>query len=213
MNRLKANIISLNVGKPRTLNGLNQTIVTAIEKKSIDQQIFLAKEQLDGDEQADKVHHGGPDKAVCVYSFNHYPYWEEKLSKKLSPGAFGENLTVKGLLEDEVHIGDLFRWGEAQVQISQPRKPCHKLAKRFEIPTLVKQVSDSGYTGFYFRVIKEGMVSADTPLQFIKRFSDVSLAEVNETFYHKHSDEASVSRIASIPELADSWSEMMENQL
>ncbi len=95
---------------------------------------------LDGDEQADLVHHGGRDKAVCVYCVEHYPYWESLTGTTLSFGAFGENVTVGGLTELEAYIGDTFQWGDAIVQISQPRQPCFKLAAKHGWPELPKQV-------------------------------------------------------------------------
>ncbi|SER84409.1 MOSC domain-containing protein [Salipaludibacillus aurantiacus] len=209
MKRLKANIISLNVGTPKTLNGLGKSVETAIVKEPVDSEIFLSKEQLEGDQQADQKNHGGPDKAICVYPFDHYPFWEEELGKKLLPGAFGENLTVKGLIEEAVCIGDLFQWGEAQVQVSQPRKPCHKLAKRLESEELPKRVAETGKTGFYFRVMKEGMVSESTPLQLIKRYSEISVARVNNVYYEHQYDESLIQEVISVPELAASWKDMM----
>ncbi|MCE7791650.1 MOSC domain-containing protein [Salipaludibacillus sp. CUR1] len=210
MKRLKANIISLNVGTPKTLNGLGKSVETAIVKEPVDSEIFLSKEQLEGDQQADQKNHGGPDKAICVYPFDHYPFWEEELGKKLLPGAFGENLTVKGLIEEAVCIGDLFQWGEAQVQVSQPRKPCHKLAKRLESEELPKRVAETGKTGFYLRVLKEGMVSESTPLQLIKRYSEISIARVNNVYYEHQYDESLIQEVIAVPELAASWKDMMK---
>lgn len=212
MKRLTANVISLNTGKPRSLTGLGKTVDTAIVKAPVNKPVFLATEQLEGDEQADKVNHGGPDKAVCVYPFDHYLYWEEELGMKIQPGAFGENVTVKGLVEEAVYIGDVFQWGEAQVQAAQPRVPCHKLARRFNIKDLPEKVIGTGYTGFYFRVVKEGTVSENDPIQFIKRHSDMSVSAVNELFYRGGSDDA-IRRLIELPELAESWRTKMANKL
>lgn len=207
---LNAEIISLNVGKPEKIDGLGKKVTTAIKKQATFENVFLSKEQIAGDEQADKQNHGGADKAICVYPFDHYAYWEAELDKKLVAGAFGENLTVKGLVEEDVHIGDVFQWGEAQVQVSQPRIPCHKLASRFEVDSMVRQVTSTGFTGFYLRVLKEGIVSAKTPFQFLKRQSEISIANVNAVFYKKQERAYTNEQIIALPELATSWKRMIE---
>ncbi|MBU9711417.1 MOSC domain-containing protein [Evansella tamaricis] len=212
MKRLKANIIAVNVGKPQLLENFGQTITSAINKETVEGDVFLSRYNLDGDEQADKKHHGGEDKAICVYPFDHYPFWEEELGIKLTPGAFGENLTVKGLVENAVCLGDVFKWGEAVVQVSQPRMPCHKVAKRFGIAELPQRIIETGFTGFYMRVLKEGMVSSTEPLQFIKRFSEIPISFVNSVFYQDQYNEKAVMEILEVEELAFSWRKMLEKQ-
>ena len=113
---------------------------------------------FDGDRQADRVNHGGLEKAVCVYPFDHYPYWSRQLGGDLRPGAFSENLTVSGAIETEVCVGDVFRIGEASVQVSQPRMPCAKLAGKNGAKMLPKLMVNVGYTGFYMRVLSEGLL-------------------------------------------------------
>ncbi|UCZ54020.1 MOSC domain-containing protein [Bacillus shivajii] len=213
MKRLKANLISVNVGKVKALTGQNETVESAIEKTSVDGSLYLSSTQLEGDEQADLKNHGGKDKAVCVYPFDHYLFWEENLNEKLSPGAFGENLTVKGLTEDAVYIGDVFQWGKAQVQVSQPRIPCHKLAKKLNHPKIPQTVTEQGLTGFYMRVLKEGTVSVSQPLQFIKRYSEVSVAYVNEIYFHDQKNEEAIKQIIAVPELALSCKTALEKRL
>ncbi|MBU9722928.1 MOSC domain-containing protein [Bacillus alkalicola] len=213
MKRLKANIISLNVGTTQELSGLGKTIKSAFNKEPVDGEVFLSEYNLEGDEQADKRNHGGKDKAVCVYPFDHYPFWEDELGKKLYPGSFGENLTVKGLVENVVHLGDVFKWGESLVQVSQPRMPCHKLGKRHEEETLQQRVIETGFTGFYLRVLKEGAVSETKPLQFVKRYSDVSIAYVNQVFYHERYDEEALNKIINVEELSESWREMLKKEV
>ncbi|MGJ9384942.1 MOSC domain-containing protein [Salipaludibacillus sp. CF4.18] len=209
MKRLTANIISINVGKKQTLEGFGESVSSAIKKEPVYDQIFLSENNLVGDEQADLVNHGGLDKAVCVYPYDHYVSWEEELSMNLLPGAFGENITIKGLVENDVNIGDIFQWGEAQVQVSQPRKPCHKLAKQLNVPSMPKRVIERGYTGFYLRVLKEGHVSRETPLQFITRSTEVSIAYINQLYYQKKADNELIKSAAAVPELATSWKEML----
>ncbi|MDG5786086.1 MOSC domain-containing protein [Evansella sp. AB-P1] len=213
MKRLNANIISVNIGKPKELKGLGSSITTSIEKQVVDHEIFLSKLSLQGDEQADKINHGGVDKAVCVYPYEHYTFWEKELGRTLPLGAFGENLTIKGFLENDVHIGDVFQWGSAVVQVSQPRIPCHKLAKRYEVENMPQLVSETGYTGFYLRVLKEGTVSVDTPLRFIKRSTDISISYINHVFYQNVYDVESLNKIIDLNELASGWRRMLQKQL
>src|ERR1700730_10209080 len=121
-------VISINIGKPVSLQIQNKVIPTSIYKSSIGlNRIQLTYMNLEGDVQADLVYHGGVDKALCVYSYDHYPYWQSRFEKEMPYGAFGENLTVADMKESDVCIGDVFQIGEAIVQVSQPRQPCYKL--------------------------------------------------------------------------------------
>jgi MOSC domain-containing protein YiiM len=117
-------VISVNIGSVQSGVYKGKEATSGIGKSKVDRAVFLTELGLTGDEQADLVHHGGPDKAICVYSFDHYPHWENVLNRSLSFGAFGENFTVQHLNEGDVHIGDIFQIGTAVVQISQPRVPC-----------------------------------------------------------------------------------------
>ncbi|MDQ0253980.1 MOSC domain-containing protein YiiM [Evansella vedderi] len=213
MKRLKANLISVNIGQPQPLVGLGKTVITSINKTSVDGEIFLSKLNLEGDEQADKKNHGGLDKAVCAYPYEHYPFWEQELGNKLPLGAFGENLTLKGLEENNVHIGDVFQWGQAVIQVSQPRIPCHKLAKRLGNEDTPQCVIDKSYTGFYFRVLKEGTVSVTTPLHFLKRCTDYSVSFVNNNFHHDRYNEKVIEELLAVEELAASWRSMLRGHL
>ena len=213
MKRLKANIISVNIGTPMKLVGLGKAVTSSLEKNPVEDEIYLTKLNLEGDKQADLDNHGGEDKALCVYPFDYYPYWEEKAGQRLRLGAFGENLTVKGLVEEAVCIGDVFQWGEAQVQVSQPRIPCYKVAMRFGMKELPNEIIKTGYTGFYMRVIKEGNVSADTPLQFVKRYSDVSVSLVNEIYYSDSYNKEAINQIINVKELAYVWRDQMKKKL
>ena len=132
MTNVKEIIIeSLNIGLPGKETFHGKEITSGICKQPVTKELFLTKMGFEGDGVADLKHHGGLDKAVCVYSIDHYPYWEEVLGIKMSYAAFGENLSVSNLHEDEVCIGDVFKLGEAIVQVSQPRQPCRTLAARY----------------------------------------------------------------------------------
>ena len=153
-------VVSLNIALPSTQTYGEEEIFTGGAKRPVER-AMLRYPGFDSDGQGDTVNHGGPDKAVCVYPLDHYAHWKEALGRDIGPGAFSENLTVSGALETEVCIGDVFRVGEAAVQVSMPRTPCGKLAAKNGERLFAKWVAQSGYTGFYMRVISEGMVAAD----------------------------------------------------
>lgn len=153
-------IISLNVGRPVTVDYRGKPLETGIYKKPVQGSVQLHTLGFEGDGQADLKHHGGPDKAVCAYPLEHYSYWEKQLGKKLEYSAFGENITTTGLLETEVCIGDIYEIGTTLLQVSQPRYPCFKLSQKHGPADLPAQVLDTKYSGFYFRVIREGEISA-----------------------------------------------------
>lgn len=157
---------------------------------------------FDGDGQADRQHHGGPDKAVCVYPFDHYPHWEKMFGHELTPGAFSENLTVSGVRETDTCVGDVFRAGGAVVQACQPRVPCDKLARKIGERMLPKWMTGIGHTGFYMRVLEEGPVEAGSPFELVERHPDgITIADANDVIYDRSSDTALVERLANLPEL------------
>lgn len=208
------NIVSLQIGKPQVINFDGQEINTGIYKAPVNQPIFLSSLHFAGDGQADLVHHGGVDKAVCVYCFEHYPYWEGELGKSLEPGAFGENITVTGLLEQDVYLGDIFQLGEALVQISQPRRPCYKLAKRHARADLPVLVQETGYTGYYFRVLKEGMVSPRDTIKLKERpVKSISVADANQIMYRDRNNREAIEQILAVESLSASWQRTFQKRL
>jgi MOSC domain-containing protein YiiM len=199
-------IESLNIGLPKKETFHGKTIHTGIGKRPVLGSQHLKKLGFDGDGVADLKNHGGQDKAVCVYGLDHYPYWEELLGTKLSPPAFGENLSFSHLKEDDVCLGDTFQLGTAVVQISQPRQPCKTLAALYGRNDLVKLVVNSGYTGFYFRVLKEGVVEAGTTMVLIeKEYHQISVAFANHIYHHERKNRAGVESILAVSTLSDSW--------
>jgi len=199
-------IVSLNIGKPIDVSFPSKAIATGIFKTPVDEPLFLSSLNFTGDGQADLVHHGGKDKAVCVYPFEHYPYWENELGRTLDPGAFGENLTIRGLVETDICIGDIFKLGDALVQISQPRQPCYKLSLRYDSPDMPLKVQDTGYTGFYFRVLEEGMVSKSSRLTKISSHPKaITVAYANQLMHHRKDDLEGMKRILEVEELSESW--------
>lgn len=207
-------LVSLQVGKPRTFAYRGQDVVTGIFKTGVAAPLFLSKLNFEGDGQADLEVHGGPDKAVNVYCSEHYPYWEKQLERKLEGGAFGENVTLEGMTEDAVRIGDIYRLGGAVVQISQPRQPCLKLAKKHDVPDLPLQVQTTGYTGYYFRVLEEGVVEPGTELKLLEPHpAGISVSFANRIKYHEKTNREALERLVGLSELAASWRNSFNKRL
>jgi MOSC domain-containing protein YiiM len=196
-------IISLNVGLPSAQLYEGRKVITAGAKQPVPR-AMLHFGNFDGDRQADQVNHGGLEKAVCVYPFDHYPYWNRLLGRALKPGTFSENLTVSGAIETEVCVGDVFRIGEAMVQVSQPRMPCAKLAGKNGSKMLPKQIANVGYTGFYMRVLWEGLVAAGDSFDLERANPEcITIADVNSIIYEKSNDVALIKRLAELPEFSE----------
>ncbi|HEQ3528744.1 MOSC domain-containing protein [Bacillus thuringiensis serovar kyushuensis] len=207
-------LLSLNIGLPKEVIYGGKVIHTGINKKQVKEPVYLSFVKFNGDGQADLVHHGGVDKAVCVYTGDHYPYWEKELNQDLVYGAFGENITVSGMREEDVCIGDMFELGEAIVQVTQPRQPCFKLAKKYNIPKLPLYFQETGYTGFYFRVLKEGWVSSVDTLKSLQ--SDpkgVSIAFANRIMHKEKQNIEGVKRILEVNALSSSWRKSFEKRI
>ena len=155
-----AHVVSVNVGGPRMVQTMGASILTSIFKSPVEGRVPIRGHNLEGDRQSDLTVHGGPYKAVYAYAVEHYDYWAEQLPGfELSPGMFGENLTTAGLDENVVKIGDRYAFGSAVLQVTQPRMPCFKLALRFGLADMVKRFWQSGRSGIYFSVVKEGDVA------------------------------------------------------
>jgi MOSC domain-containing protein YiiM len=206
-------IISVNVGmpvvkdygdKPVTTGGYKQPVAAAI----------LRFRGFEGDGQADLVNHGSPDQAALLFAAEHYPGWEERLGRKLSPGAFSENLTVEGATESAICVGDIFRIGGALVQATQPRQPCSKLARKLGEPRLVDWVIDAHQGGIYVRVLEEGRVAPDATLELVTQHPDrISIATVNDVIYDRVRDRALIQHLATMPEFSVAGRERMAKKL
>ena len=159
-------VISVNVSLPAPLLTARGEVLSGIRKRPAAGRVAVRRLGLAGDGQADLRVHGGPEKAVYCYSHDHYAWWGERLGRTdLQPGAFGENLTLEGLVESEVHVGDVYRVGTALLQVTRPRLPCFKLVARMGLPDFQETFLASGRVGFYCRVLEEGDVAAGDPVQ------------------------------------------------
>jgi MOSC domain-containing protein YiiM len=162
-------IVSVNVGLPREVSWHGKPVLTGIYKEPVPGRVAVRKRNLAGDAQADLSVHGGEEKAAYCYPVEHYRYWKKELGVDLPMGMFGENLTTEDLFEDTVHIGDCFRAGSAELEVTQPRLPCYKLAVRFGADDMVKRFLASGRTGFYMSVRREGELGAGDEIEEIAR--------------------------------------------
>lgn len=207
-------VVSVNVGRVREVAWRGKPLSTGIFKDAVAGPVAVGEEQLAGDAQADLGVHGGPDKAVYAYPSEHYPFWCEWLGVASLPwGAFGENLSTEGLLEDAVSIGDRFRVGSALLEVSQPRIPCHKLGLRHERPDLPKRFLESGRSGFYLRVIEPGELRAGDAIGRTARHPlELSVARMQE-LVRGSEDLALLRRAARHPALAAVWRDELARRL
>lgn len=196
----------LNIGLPKKELFHGKEFMTGMCKKPVTIPLMLTKQGFEGDGVGDLKHHGGSDKAVCVYAIDHYEYWEKILRREMPEAAFGENLSVTEMKEDEVCIGDIYRVGLAMVQVSQPRQPCSTLAARYGREDFVKLVVDSGRTGFYLRVLEEGRVKAGDGIFLVEQDPRrVSIAFANRIYHHNRKNREGIEKILAVPALSESW--------
>ncbi|XTZ40631.1 6-hydroxyaminopurine reductase [Salmonella enterica] len=188
---------------------------SAIAKLQVEGELNLTERGIAGDEQAEKKIHGGPDRALCHYPREHYSHWAETFPQQaplFCAPAFGENLSTQGLTEKNVFIGDIFRWGEALIQVTQPRSPCYKLNFHFAISDMASQMQASGRVGWLYRVISAGKVSTEAPLELVSRVSDVSVYEAGAIAWHLPFDDEQYHRLLSAAGLSASWTRTMQKR-
>jgi MOSC domain-containing protein YiiM len=185
---------------------------TATYKEPVTGAVWLGREGFEGDEQADRRFHGGVDKAALVYSADHLKPWEKTFFTDLPYGAFGENISVSGVVEADVCVGDIYTLGEARVEVSQPRQPCWKQARRWRIHDLVVQMNRTGRTGWYLRVLREGLVKAGDRFVLEERpCSDWTVSRAHQLMHFKKHDSEGARALAACPALSESWrSEMLK---
>ncbi len=197
---------SVNIGFASRLSLDGDYVQTGIFKSPVKKSAFLTQSGFRGDIQVDRKNHGGPDKAVCVYCADHFEIWTQETGSALSDGAFGENLSVEGMPEWDVLIGDVYRVGRVRVQVSQPRQPCHKLSKKMGDPDFANRVIALGLTGFYFRVIDKGVVRSGDAIELESRDDHgPSIAYSNGVLYDRLDAEAGLDRVLASDALSDSW--------
>lgn len=199
-------IVSTNIAEPTTIEWRGQKVLTGIYKYPVEAPIFLGAEDVENDHVLDRRYHGGVDKACYLYSADHYSFWKNKYPALLWEwGMFGENLTVAGLNESEIWIGDRFKIGDAEVQVSQPRQPCFKLGVRFGDQNVVDDFWQLPYPGIYLRVLLPGNVKVGDELVLTDRNTDsLSVSEVFSIFRMQRENADLMSKAINNPFLAES---------
>lgn len=192
-------------------------VPSGIAKQPVSAPLWLSAEGLEGDHQADRRVHGGPEKALHQYPRDHYAAWQSDLDPQPfpdKPGGFGENLSAFGLTEAEVAVGDIFRLGTALVQVSQGRQPCWKLNLRFGLPDMARRVQRSGRTGWYYRVLHPGLVSPGDQPELIDRLApDWTIARLWRAMYVDRMNAVELAGIAALDVLADGWRRHAQRRL
>lgn len=213
MEKNKAMIHTLAIGMPKELHYSNgRSMITGIEKRKV-QEVYLSARGFEGDDVADKKHHGGPDRAVCLYPAEHYIQWEQELGKPLPTAAFGENLTVTNMLEADICIGDIYKIGNAIIQVTQGRVPCSTIDKYAEANILLKRLIETGYTGFLARVLEEGTICADSKIELVEKHPEgISVLHCNEVYF-KNKDALAMKRIQVVDALAEDWKQKLEKRI
>ena len=209
-------LLSVNVSLPKQVPYKGKIITTGIYKEPVSDRVMVYALNVQGDGQADRKVHGGRDMAVYAYPFEHYKFWEETLGRSGFPfGQFGENLTVEGLAEWSVRVGDIFRVGSALLQVTQPRIPCYKLALRMgEGADFPKRFQDSGRLGFYLRVVEEGETGAGDMIERVDTDGrSVTIAEFIHIYLHETHDPDSLRRVLGSRDLGDAWRIYLEKML
>ena len=208
-------IHALNISKPKTIVYKGEEVFTGIYKAPTTEPRMVRLLNIDGDEQADLTVHGGVDKAVYGFPFEHYSYYQEMLKQdSYEPGQFGENLTTGGMLESDVHIGDRYRVGEVVLEVSQPRSPCYKFAIKMETAEALSLCINSAKTGFYFRVLNEGFIQSGDLIEVdYANVNAPTVEEVHRLYYLDKKNIVSLTRVAHCDSLAKVWRNEFKNRI
>ena len=213
-------LISIHIGMPKIYGDPSKISIferewqTGFYKEPALGSVKLTSQGIIGDGQADIEAHGGPNKAICVYPSEHFEFWRKEIALEMKGGAFGENFTISNVLETEVSIGDIFKVGDVIVQVTQPREPCWKLARRWKVKKLSALVQQSGRTGWYFRVLQEGEIKAPDKIELIERpHEEWTIEKCNRVMHHLKKDKDLASELASLPELSKSWQTSLLNRV
>lgn len=205
---LTARLLSIQVGLPQLVGPEEiPPLRTALGKQPVAGPVRLEKLGLAGDGQADLRHHGGPDKAVLCYSADHYAGWATELRRPaMLWGFFGENFSLRGVHEADVCLGDIYALGAVRVRVTQPREPCYKLSRFWQIEDLEARARDSGRTGWYLAVEQTGLVEAGIEMRLLERPApEWPIAHVNFVTHACRQDRGATLELAACPHLSVNW--------
>ncbi len=208
-------LTSVNVGLPREVTVGGKTVRTSIWKYPVQGRVHVSTLNLSGDQQSDLTVHGGVDKAVYLYPGEHYSYWRTQLPGVDLPwGAFGENFSSEGILEDQIKVGDRLRIGSVEFVVTQPRMPCFKLGIRFDRRDMVKRFLESKRTGFYLAVLREGEVESGDTIEFTeKQATGVTITEIVSLYSTDAHNQELLRRAIELPALPQSWRDYFRKRL
>lgn len=207
-------VLSVNVSQPREIEYRGKQVRTGIFKQPVEGRVALQGVNLAGDGQADLMAHGGPYKAVYVYPHEHYATWTNELGRDdFAYGQFGENLTITGLLETDVYVGNVYRVGEALLQVTQPRVPCFKLGIRMDDPTFVKRFMKAERTGWYTRMVEAGSIGAGDGIRLEQEDpQQMSVRDINHLLYFEQ-DAMLAEKALTIEALSPGWKGSFEQMI
>lgn len=208
---------SLQVGTPkkygtsRAVKPSERTWSTSFFREPSPQARWLFTTHLEGNQQADSRHHGHLTQAVLLYAVAHYPLWQMELNlPEIGPGGLGENLTLSGLSEETACVGDIYSLGEAHIQVTQPRYPCWKIERRWGMAGLTARVAESGRTGWYCRVLQEGLIEPGMPLLLVDRpYPQWTIALINDFVHGRNRNVEQARQLAACPALQDFWADLV----
>ncbi len=207
-------LVSVNVGLPREVEWEGRRVRTSIWKSPVHGPVLVETLDVEGDRQSDLSVHGGADKAVYVYPSEHYAYWRRELPGiELPWGAFGENFTTEGLMEAEIRIGDRLEVGTAELTVTQPRMPCFKLAIRHGRPDMVKRFLQSGRTGFYLSVRREGRVTAGDPIRHVAQEDGIAVSEIVTLYASGSENQELLRRVIGLAAFPEGWREHFRKRI
>lgn len=208
-------VISVNVGQPKEVAWKGRKVTTGIFKEPVEGRVAVGRLNIEGDRQADLTVHGGPEMAIYAYPAEYYHFWREQFPEMNLPwGMFGENLTIEGLLDETVHIGDRFQVGSAHVVVTQPRVPCYKLGLKFGRDDMLKRFLQSGLTGFYFAVRREGNVAAGDSITLLQRDEhQVRVADITRLYREEKYNADLLQKVVDVEVLPERWREYFMERL
>jgi ferredoxin-NADP reductase/MOSC domain-containing protein YiiM len=212
---MTARLVSVNVGMPKDVSWRGKTVHTGIWKSPVDGPVMVRRLNIDGDGQGDIAGHGGEQRAVMVYQTESYDYWRDFLGRNdLQPGQFGENFTVSDLSDRDVCIGDRYRIGEAEFEVTQPRVTCFRVGMRLGVPEMPNLLVSQHRPGFYFRVITEGHVRAGDAIALTRRGRhQLSVADVDALLYLPDRDVRLLRKTVDVPALSPGWQQSFRDML
>jgi MOSC domain-containing protein YiiM len=202
-------IIWISKGTPKTLSFKGTEYRSGISKEQVEK-LEVTFDRVNGDDVENHEYHGGSERVICVYPYEHYSHWEKIYGSTLPKAAFGENLTPTGMLETNVCIGDVYQIGDAILQVSQGRFPCSTINKHTKINTLLSKIVEVGYTGYFFRVLQKGTIKSSSEINLLdKHTKQMSIATIHHTYFHNKKDLSQIENILSIDELSLEWKNRM----